>query len=129
MTEMEQKRILSKNLQDLIAKSGKEQKQVAFDLGEKPNTFNQWVKGRAIPSVSALHKVATYFNVSFDMLVNEYVNPDIYYTNPDAARIAQKLYEDRNYRILFDAAQDAKPEDILMAADILKRFKETNPNG
>lgn len=52
-----------------------------------------------------------------------------YYVNPETADMAQKLFEDSNYRILFDAAKDSKPEDLLMAADLLKRLKGTNPDG
>ena len=47
-----------------------------------------------------------------------------YYLNHETAEIAQKVFDDPNYRILFDAAQDAKPEDLLMAAEMLRRFKE-----
>lgn len=52
-----------------------------------------------------------------------------YYTKEDTAEMAQKLFEDSNYRILFDAAKDSRPEDIQMAADLLKRLKGTNPDG
>ena len=48
----------------------------------------------------------------------------VYYTNEETAKVAQKVFDDPNYRILFDAASDAKPEDILMAAEMLRRFKE-----
>lgn len=50
--------------------------------------------------------------------------PPVYYTNEETAKVAQKVFDDPNYRILFDAASDAKPEDILMAAEMLRRFKE-----
>ena len=127
MTEQEQKLIISKNLTRLIEKSGKEQKQIAFDIGEKPTTFNSWVKGKAIPAVTILHKVAEYFGVRLEDIVNE--REEQYYINPETAKIAQKIYEDSHYRILFDAAENSRPEDLLMAADMLNRFKETNPNG
>ncbi|HAB94850.1 MAG TPA: XRE family transcriptional regulator, partial [Lachnospiraceae bacterium] len=32
-------------------------------------------------------------------------------------------------RVLFDAAQDSRPEDLQMAADLLRRLKKTNPDG
>lgn len=127
MTEQEQKLIISKNLTRLIEKSGKEQKQIAFDIGEKPTTFNSWVKGKAIPAVTILHKVAEYFGVRLEDIVDE--REEQYYINPETAKIAQKIYEDSHYRILFDAAENSRPEDLLMAADMLNRFKETNPNG
>jgi transcriptional regulator with XRE-family HTH domain len=53
----------------------------------------------------------------------------VYYTDPETARIAQEVFDDPNLRMLFHAARDAKPEDIKLAADMLKRFKETNPDG
>lgn len=52
-----------------------------------------------------------------------------YYTNPTTADKAQELLNDPNFRILFDAAKDSRPEDLQMAADLLTRLKGTNPNG
>lgn len=49
---------------------------------------------------------------------------DAYYLNPETAKVAQKVFDDPNYRILFDAAADSAPEDILMVAEMLRRFKE-----
>ena len=127
LTDKEQKEVFSSNLQYYVRRSGKEQKQIAFDIGEKPTTFNSWVKGKAIPAVTILHKVAEYFGVRLEDIVNE--REEQYYINPETAKIAQKIYEDSHYRILFDAAENSRPEDLLMAADMLNRFKETNPNG
>lgn len=53
----------------------------------------------------------------------------IYYQNKETAELVQRLFEDSNYRLLFDAAKDSKPEDIQMAADMLQRLKRTNPDG
>lgn len=52
-----------------------------------------------------------------------------YYLNEETAREAQRVFEDPDTRMLFDAARDSKPENIRLAAEMLKRFKETNPNG
>lgn len=52
-----------------------------------------------------------------------------YYTDPDTADLAQKLLDDPDMRVLFDAAMDSRPEDLQIAADLLKRLKGTNPNG
>lgn len=52
-----------------------------------------------------------------------------YYENEETAEIAQELYENEDMRLLFDAAKDSKPEDLKMAADLLKRLKSTNPDG
>ena len=127
-TDLEQKKILSDNLKSYISRSGKEQKDIAFDLGVNPPTLNQWVTGKSIPSVSMLKKLADYFNCKLTDLVDEHEDFN-YYINPETAKIAQEVFNDPDTRMLFDAARDSKPEDIRMAAEMLKRFKETNPDG
>lgn len=49
MTEEEQKAIFGKNLTRYVYKSGKEQKQIAKELGFAPTTFNTWCMGKIIP--------------------------------------------------------------------------------
>ena len=51
------------------------------------------------------------------------------YYEDDTAEIAQEIFENKDLHILFDAARDSKPEDLQMAADLLKRLKATNPEG
>ena len=53
----------------------------------------------------------------------------VWYTDPESARAAQEVYDDPELRLLFDAAIGSKRENILLAAEMLKRFKETNPDG
>lgn len=49
------------------------------------------------------------------------------YYEDETAEIAQEIFENKDLHVLFDAARDSKPEDLLMAADLLKRLKQTNP--
>lgn len=72
-----------------------------------------------------LGKIAEYLGLSISDLVTGQPQPT-YYFNEDAAKMAQSIYEDRDLRILFDAAKDSTPEDLRMAADLLKRLKGTN---
>lgn len=71
MTDDEQKKIISDNLQTLITDSGKEQKQIAIELDIQPTTLNSWVKGRALPPVSQLQRIAAYFRVGLLSIVNK----------------------------------------------------------
>lgn len=52
-----------------------------------------------------------------------------YYTDPEAAASAQTAFDDPDIRMLLDAARGAKSKDIKMAANLLRRLKETNPDG
>lgn len=52
-----------------------------------------------------------------------------YYYNAETAKVAQAIFDDSDLHALFDAARDSKPEDLKMAADLLKRLKGTNIDG
>lgn len=71
MTDEEQKKVIGDNLSSLIEKSGKEQKQIAIDIDVNFTTLNSWVKGRAMPPVSQLQRIATYFKVGLLDIVNK----------------------------------------------------------
>jgi hypothetical protein len=70
-----------------------------------------------------------YFNCSRFDIMEEHQEAQEYYLNPEAAAIGQEVFNNPDLRILFDAAKDVKPENIRLAAEMLRRFKETNPDG
>lgn len=99
------------------------------ELGWGRGSIGKLKNGGDIAS-SRLQAVAEYFGVSTDFLLG--VQTDVqpgYYIDGETADIAQEIFETPGMRVLFDAARDSRPEDIQMAADLLKRLKQTNPNG
>ena len=104
---------------------------VSRGTGISSSVFSDWKKGRYSLKYDKLQKIADFLGVTTDQLtgVQTNVQAEGYYVNEDTARIAQQIFEDPYLRILFDAAGDSRPEDIQMAADLLKRLKKTNPNG
>jgi transcriptional regulator with XRE-family HTH domain len=82
-----------------------------------------------------LYKVAKKFNVSMEYLTTgeqeekETSEGNKYYFDDNTAAIAQDIYDNPRLRALMDAARDCDPEDLKMAADMLLKFKRTNPNG
>lgn len=47
-----------------------------------------------------------------------------YYLNDDTAEIAQAVFENKDLRVLFDAAKDASPEDLKTTYDMLMALKK-----
>ena len=47
-----------------------------------------------------------------------------YYINPETAQIAQKIFEDKDLRALFDAAVDSDPEDLQTVHTMLTALKK-----
>lgn len=71
-----------------------------------------------------LQDIAEYLGVSSEYLLNgDEKESDKYYLNDETAEMAQKLFENRNLRALFDAAQDASPEDLKTTYDMLMALK------
>lgn len=74
--------------------------------------------------------VGDYLGVSPEFLATGQRDDDTgWYMSEETAKEAQRVFTDPDLRILFDAARDARPEDVRLAAEMLLRFKETNPNG
>lgn len=72
MTNKENLETFSGNLQYLINKSGKQQKDIAIDLDIPVQTLNNWVKGKAMPRWGTIQKLAEYFDVPTTDLVIPY---------------------------------------------------------
>ena len=71
-----------------------------------------------------MQKIADYFGVSVDYLMTgEEKDGDKYYINEETAEMAQALFENRDLRVLFDAAKDASPEDLKTTYDMLMALK------
>ena len=46
--------------------------------------------------------------------------PDSYYLNPEARDMAQFLFENPEYKVLFDASRKVKPEDIQFVKEMIE---------
>ena len=81
--------------------------------------------------VDKAQKISEYLGIDLNLLigVQQDEQPEGYYIDKDTADLAQELATTPGMRVLFDAARDSKPVDLQMAADLLNRLKETNPDG
>lgn len=89
-------------------------------------------------SADRLQMIAEYLSLPSEYLVTgkmperEAVNSlggTKYYFSDETAQVAQEIFEKPGLRMLFDAARDAKPEDLITMANLLERLKKTNPEG
>ncbi len=70
-------------------------------------------------------KLADYFQVSVEYLITgeEKEDGEKYYFNDKTAAIAQEIFENKELRLLFDAARDADPEDLTAVHGMLLALK------
>ena len=123
MSEDRQKMIFTQNLNKYIEASGKTQLEIAKSIGVSPQTFNTWCKGIAIPRMGKVQALADYFHINKSDLIEEKSESSTsYYLNQDADEAAQFLFENPEYKVLFDASRKVKKEDIDLVAEMIKRM-------
>lgn len=76
MSDERQKRIFAKNLNYYISLNGKQQNEVAKDIGENPSTLNMWCKGNSLPGLGKIQKLADYFKIGKSDLTDEKLDSD-----------------------------------------------------
>lgn len=89
------------------------------DLGFSNGYISQLKKG-SLPD-DRLEKVADYLDVSVAYLMSG--EEAEYYTNPEAAEMAQEIFENRDLRLLFDVAKDVTPEQLKLLHDLALSWK------
>lgn len=104
---------------------------VSKATGIRSGVFSDWKAGRYTPKADKMKLIADFLGIPVEPLLTG-VQTDVqpgYYIDNETAEIAQEIFDTPGMRILFDAARDSRPEDLQMAADLLKRLKESNPDG
>lgn len=115
---------------ELRKAAGLSQAEMAKRLGISRSTVGMYETGQREPDFETLEVIADFFNVDVDYLIGRTNKTTMlpnsvggYYLNAETAQMAQELFENKEMRILFSAARDAKPEDLKTAADVLMALK------
>lgn len=90
------------------------------DLGYSNGYIGQLRKG--VFPANRLSEIAQYLGVTPQYLMTGEVETP-YYLDPETAAIAQDIFENRDLRLLFDAARDAQPEDLYAVHGMLLALK------
>lgn len=131
MTEKEYAQVIAKNLKRIAYEKEKTQAQIAQELGIHRATISAWMNGTRTPKMSKIDLLCRYFGVkrSDIMEPRDSDEPIQYHLDAETELIAQSIYDDPDLHALFDAARGNKSENLQLAAEMLKRMKETNHDG
>ena len=111
------------NLRELRKKRGLSQVELAEKLGFSKSLIGLYETGDRKPSFEALEAIADFFNISTDYLMGK-DDKSVYYLDPEAAEMAQEIYDNPELRILFDASRKVSKEDLQFVVDMMKRLKK-----
>ena len=80
------------------------------------------------PSMEVLEKMSRYFGVSVDYILtgNESNTDTPYYLNDDAREMAQFMFDNPEYKVLFDASRKVSKDDIEVVKTLLDKFRSAD---
>ena len=126
MSDSELRQAFAARLKYYMNIKGCKQSDIARDLGINMSTISSWCNGVMIPRMEKIKMLADYFNINMSDLLEDdtELNNKSYYINDDAKDIAQFLYENPDYKVLFDASRKVKKEDIQFVKDMIDRLSK-----
>lgn len=110
-------------IENLRKSNGISQGKLEKELGFSNGSISKWKN--STPTPERLKKLADYFNVTLEYLMTgeEKEGGETYYLNEETTKMAQSIFENKELRMLFSAAQDASPEDLETVHSMLLALK------
>lgn len=124
--------------EQLLQKFGVTTADVCKATGIGQSTMSNWKNRRNLISGKNAQLIADYFDVSVDYLMtgkertvdyvvrtddgNEFLL-ETYYLNEETTKMAQKIFENKKLHMLFDALQDAEPDDLDAVNSVVLALK------
>lgn len=124
MPEELYKMIFSKNLNHYMHINQKNQTDLVNDLGFNKSAVSTWCNGTRLPRMDKVDILAKYFGINRSDLIEEHSNnPEPqYYLNEDARDMAEFMFKNPEYKVLFDASRKVKKEDISFVKEMIDRL-------
>lgn len=115
--------------------SGYTQQEFADKIGISRSTIGMYETGAREPDFETLEIIADFFNVDTDYLLGRTNKTTVlpessYYLNEDARDMAEFMFKNPEYKVLFDASRKVKKEDIAFVKQMIDRLSgEGNDTG
>lgn len=90
--------VFSRNLKRYMDQFGKNQKEMAKIVGVSAPTVHDWMKGKKMPRMDKVQKMADYFGVKLSDLIEEKVTPDMQKKSDVMVDITVRIGSDLDFR-------------------------------
>lgn len=108
--------------------SGYTQQEFADKIGISRSTIGMYETGAREPDFETLETIADFFNVDIDYLLGRTNKTTVlpessYYFNDDAREMAEFMFKNPEYKVLFDASRKVKKDDIEFVKQMIDRVR------
>ncbi|BAL69041.1 XRE family transcriptional regulator [Streptococcus mutans] len=117
--DLEAMKAISANLQRLLAESGMKQSHLATILNIPTSSLNEYVKGKSLPKIGNIQKIADYFGLQKSDIDPRFASKKDSSTLDKINHIAKQLEMKRQIKVLDFCYQQSKEqkETVTIAAD------------
>ena len=110
----------------LRIQNGLTQQEMADRLGISRSSIGMYENGEREPGFELLSQIADYFHVDMNHMLGKKSFSETaeqsYYLNEDARAMAQFMFNNPEYKVLFDASRKVKKEDIQFVKEMMDRI-------
>lgn len=117
---------VGERIREFRKQAGMNQDQLAELASLNRVTIAKYESGKVEPGAKAIARIADALEISVDVLLGRPADQPA--EQDEAWAIRERLRRDPSYRLLFDAAGNAKPEHLRAAAAMLKALEEGSGN-
>ena len=125
MSEQEFNAIFSKRLKYYLNKYEMTQAELAKRIGVGTTSVYNWCNGIKTPRMDKVDAMCQIFNCKRSDLIEERTEQpeEHYYFNEDARELAEFMFKNPEYKVLFDASRKVKKEDIEFVKQFMDRMR------
>ena len=126
MADEELRILFAKKLNHFLELNGYNQADLARHMKVSTATTAKWCTGQNMPRIDKIQSICNWLGIDKSDLLEDKTEDAGYYLNADARDLAEFLFRNPEYKILFDASRKVKKEDIQFIKDMMDRMTGSN---
>lgn len=128
MSGEETRAVFARNLRRLLDLKEKKPVDIVNDLHIPFSTVSNWINGEKMPRMGKVEMLAEYLVCKKSDLIEDKGDevPEAYYLDDEAKELAEFLYKNPEYKVLFDATRKVKAEDVEFVKQMIDRMGGDN---
>lgn len=119
------KEVFAKNLNYYMAKTNKNQKEMAAIVGVSAPTFNEWMRGKKFPRIDKIEKLAQYFGILKSDLIEEKTEEhrEMQQKNSTLAGLTVRMRKDEEFLSVVEIISELTPEQLASIKQVATLLK------